>query len=240
MTAQDLINLAAKDVGALASGETLNAEEYPDCLLKLNQLIAEWDIEYLNIFCISRAAYPMTAGRTTPYQIGPSGADFVAPRPISIRAANVVTGSGGFEFGLQVIPVEQWNAIVEKSAVGDPPEVLYYDNDYPNALLYLNPWPAAEESLVLYTWEQLNQLASLSSTFDMPPGYAEALEWNLAISLAPMFGRPLDATVAAKAQAAKASIRANNVPPAPGRAQVIQAGGAAVPIPPDASNAMNR
>jgi hypothetical protein len=240
VTAQDLINLAAKDIGVLASGETLAAEEYADALAKLNSLISAWDIEYLNIFCIQENTYALTGSRTTPYLIGPSAADFVAARPISIRAANIISQTGGYTWKLNVVRVEQWAQIIEKAAVGEPPETLYYDNDYPNGKLWLNPWPQSADTLELFTWEQLTQLSSLSSTFDMPPGYSEALEWNLAVSLSPMFGRPLDQQVQAKAVAAKASIRANNAPPGPGNAQVVQATGAAVPIPPDASNAMNR
>ena len=240
-TAQNLIDLASKDAGYLASGETLNTEEYADCLIKLNQLIALWDIEYLNIFCIKAALYTLTGSRTTPYSIGGgSSPDFNAARPISIRAANIVTASGNFKFPLQILTAEQYAQITEQDAIGEPPENLFYDNDYPNALIYLNPWPSAADQLELYTWEQLGQLATIAATFDMPPGYAEALEWNLALSVAPGFGRPVTQEMATKAQSSKASIRANNVPPAPGRGQVLQAQGAAVPVPPDGSNAMNR
>lgn len=239
-TAQLIINQAMEDIGAIASGETPNPEESADCLIRLNQLIALWDTEYLNIFCTQRATYALTGSRTTPYQIGPSGSDFVTPRPIAIRAANVKTNAGGYEFGLKMVTVEEYNAIVEKTSIGEPPEVLYYDDDYPNALLYLYPWPSAADSLILSTWEQLTQMASLSATFDFPPGYQEALEWNLAVSIAPMFGRGMPPEVASKAMSSKASIRANNVPPNPGGGQMIQARGAAVPIPPDASNAMNK
>jgi len=240
MTAQDLINLAVKHIGALASGETLNPEEYTDALAELNSLIASWDVEYLNIFCMAKATYSLVGSRTTPYTIGAGASDFNTSRPISIRSANVVTASGSFTIPLKVITTEQYAQILEQDNIGEPPEFLYYDNDYPVAKLYLNPWPAAADTLELYTWEQLGQLASLGTTFDMPPGYQHALEWNLAVALAPMFGRPVDQATMLKATTSKASIRANNTPPGPGRAEVIQAQGAAVPVPPDAQNTITR
>ena len=133
MQAQDLINLAAFDARVLAAGDSLEPAESADCLTKLNQLISLWDTEYLNIFCVQEAVYAVTGSRASPYApyaIGQgAGADFVAPRPVSIRAANII--SSGFTFALEILTVAQWARIIEKSVVGDPPEGLYYDGTIP-------------------------------------------------------------------------------------------------------------
>jgi hypothetical protein len=54
--------------------------------------------------------------------------------------------------------------------------------------LHLNPVPSAADTLVLYTWQQLSRFAATSDTFDLPPGYARAIRYNLALELAPEYG----------------------------------------------------
>jgi hypothetical protein len=67
--------------------------------------------------------------------------------------------------------------------------------------------------VALYPWQPLAQFADLTTTVSFPPGYAEALRFNLAVRLAPEYGRPTPPEVAAIARTSKAKIKIPNIEP---------------------------
>jgi hypothetical protein len=68
----DIISRALKDVGALASGETPNANDVQDCFDMLNDLVDQWSNEDMMVFYKNEIIFPLTAGQTQ-YTIGPGG-----------------------------------------------------------------------------------------------------------------------------------------------------------------------
>ncbi len=238
MDAQAFINSVLLELGVLSQGESPNASESAAALVKLNQILGSWDAIRLNCFAINRSTYPLTSG-TASYTIG-SGATFNANRPMGIRSANILSASGGYRFPLEIVPPERWSQIVEPSQQANIPRVMYYDNAYPQARIWVHPIPNTTPTLELFTWEQLTQIASLATTIDLPPGYELALRYILAIELASSYGRPIVEPLATNGANALAAIRAVNLPPYPGAAQEVQAQGGAQPIPPDAANVIPR
>jgi hypothetical protein len=90
----------------------------------------------------------------------------------------------------------------------------------------VQPLPNGTPTIELYTWEPMQQFSSISTTFSVPPAYTRALEFNLALDMASMFGRQVDpVTLAGIAAQAKAAMKGLNLPPSPGLAQ--EAGAAA-------------
>lgn len=221
--AQDIINGALRHLGVLSQGETPSPDESNDSLTALNNLVNSWSIERLAIYAIARAAYNLVGG-TSPYTIGTAGgANFNAARPVSIRAANVISATGGFYFALELITAEEFAAIPERTAQAKIPTKLYYDNDYPLGKLYLWPIPSDASQLELFTWEPITSFATLADTFDLPPGYQRAIEYNLALDLAPQFGKPLTPDLVNLASQAKTSLQQLNLPPTAGQAEEIAA-----------------
>ena len=92
------------------------------------------------------------------------------------------------------------------------PAKLYNDANAPLATVALYPYPTENVSLELYSWQALAQFADLVTPVALPDGYEEAVIYNLAVRLAPEYGRALDATVAALAIQSKAAIEALNAP----------------------------
>jgi hypothetical protein len=227
--AQDIITYSLQDLGELAPGETASTDDLNTGLVKLNQILASWSIQRLNIYAILRQEWNLSNG-TQQYTIGAGGA-FNGPRPVSIRQATFVTQSSGLRFPIQILTAEQWGSILEQGAAGPIVRKLYYDDNYPLATIYVTPAPNAGGNLELYTWEQITQLASLTTTFDMPPGYELALRYNLALALAPGYGRPIDPLLKDDADRALAALRGLNAPPHQGEAQEVQSEGAAAPVP---------
>jgi hypothetical protein len=236
-TFQDVITEALKDLGELAPGETPSADDLSDGLVALNELIARWDVIRLNIFCIQRASQNVSAG-TGSYTIG-LGGTFNVNRPTAIKAASYLT-SGGFQLPIKLISAEEFRTIIDANRQGKFAEVLWYDGNYPLGTINIWPVPANNgDSLILFTWEQLTQGASLATTFDMPPGYQSALRKNLAVEIATMYGRPLDPNLDRNAAKALAALRSTNAPPFPGGGAEIQASGSDTPVPPDAAGSIS-
>ncbi len=216
MTAQDLINLSAKDLQVLASGMNLQPEEYTDALVLLNGIIDSWDAQKLRIFAIDRNAYNLANGVGS-YTLG-QGGGLTANRPIAIRAATII--DNGHYTPMKIVSAEEFASISTRGDTSITPKVLWSDDGFPMTTIYVYPLPSGTPQLELYTWEPLVQLALISTTFSMPPGYQRALQKALAVEMAPMFGRQVDPNtlLAVKAEAF-AAISALNLPPSPGLAQ---------------------
>jgi hypothetical protein len=157
--------------------------------------------------------FNLTGGQQM-YTLG-KGGNLNAPRPVSIKNAVAITAQG-LSLPMELVSSEDWAAIVEKTVSGTVPRKVYCDFAYPLANVYIWPVPSGSPQLSLYTWHQFDQFAALTDTFDLPPGYERAIRFNLAIEMAPEYGRPASAELAAKAQEALQSLRMLNRPPVEG------------------------
>jgi hypothetical protein len=123
------------------------------------------------------------------YQIGPTAADFVATRPQRINNANIILPTTiPTRYALELIDDDQWAAIKQQLVPSNIPQKLYNDGSFPNSNLYLWGQPSAGLQLELYTWQLLSGYVALTDIVAFPPGYEEAVLYNLAVRLAPMFG----------------------------------------------------
>ncbi len=208
MTAKDVINFSAKLSNIMASGEGLNDDEYTDCLGALNAMLAAWNTEQITVYSIVQYSHALSANTQT-YTIG-TGATFNTTRPTKIVAARVLHANG-LSVPLQIIDVAAWNSIPETALTGVSPRLLYCDYNYPSATLYLSPIPSGTPTLYLSLWEELTGFATLDDTFDLPPGYLEAVWYNLAVHLAIMFGKPISGDLRNEATARKSAIAQLNV-----------------------------
>jgi hypothetical protein len=217
MTVQALIDLASKDLGVEASGESLQPEDYTDALAKFNNLLDSWDAERLSIYAFNRTQYNLSNGVGS-YTLGSGGSLAGSTRPISIRAANIIDNSHSSP--MDIISVEEYNAIPTKTDTSITPKKLYSDNDFPLTTIYVQPLPNGTPVLELYTWEPMPQFSTIATTFTLPPAYMRALEFNLALDMASMFGRTVDpVTLAGIAAQAKKAMQDLSLPPSPGQAQ---------------------
>jgi hypothetical protein len=208
MTAQDVINFAAKEANIMASGESLNSDEYTDCLTALNAMLAAWNLEQITIYVVVNYQHALTASTGT-YTIG-TGGTLNTTRPVKIESAGVIQ-SNGLRDTLKLIGSAEWAAIGEKGTVAVRPLVLFNDNQYPLASLNIYPKPSGTPMLDLWMWEELAPYVALTDTFDLPPGYFQAVYYNLAIHLAVMFGKPISEGLKGEAVGTKAKIAAMNL-----------------------------
>jgi hypothetical protein len=107
-----------------------------------------------------------------------------------------------------------WESVCDKDAVGEPPEMLFFDRAFPLGILNIWPVPANSWTLRLSSWKMLSAISDASATIALPPGYVPYLEWNLAKWLWPTY--PTEQTkefVMMMANHMEAAVRSNNPKP---------------------------
>lgn len=211
MTGRDLLKASLRLIGAIAPGESLSATEAVDGLATLNRMIDGWSNESLMIYSKVREEFTLTANDGV-YSIGPS-ADFNTTRPISIEEATleVTSGNPDYEIPLRIIKTSaEWAAISQKDSTNTYPECIFAEGTYPNETINLYPIPSEANKLVLYSKKPISTVATIDTSISYPPGYEEALIYNLALRLAPEYGRQVTEMVMMTAIESKASIKRVN------------------------------
>jgi hypothetical protein len=215
VSAAGIIKRALRLLGAADSGEDLKTNELADGVEALNHMIDSWNTETLTIPTLVRNSFTLTAAQQA-HEIGPA-AELDAPRPQMIEPGQAfVTGQtlGTVEYPLDVYTQLQWGEISDKTTVGMP-SVLYYETKFPLGVVNLYPVNDLAYTLVLYSWQMLQQvfMDSVNGEFALQPGYTEALVKNLAVELAPEWGMTASAEVLMGAVRARGNIKRMNSKP---------------------------
>lgn len=235
-SASDLSSQALRKLGVLAQGQTASGAQGADALETLNQLVDGWRIDgKVSILAYTRNEYALTAN-TQRYTIG-AGGNFNQTRPEWIEWARVIpddtlADDEQTELPCELFTLQRWAAIVVKALTSTYPIGLYYDHAFDNATERgnIDVWPIPDNSdaaLVLYAPSPLAQFADLDTDYDFAPMYPQALVYNLALHLAPEYGREVPDSLLRFAQESKALIEVNNlsIPEARIDAALRQAGG---------------
>jgi hypothetical protein len=206
-TAATIIRRALRLLGAIAASETPSAAEQADALESLNAMLDSWRTSSLAAYALRDETLTLTGAAS--YTIGPGG-DLNTTRPVRVEAAYQRIGE--IDYPLRLASAATRAGLAAKSTTGDVADWLYYETSYPLGRLYLYPVPSTGE-LHLVTWVPLVALAAADDVA-LPPGYQDALTYSLAVRLAPEYGRPVTAEVAAVARDAMDKIgRVNFRPP---------------------------
>jgi hypothetical protein len=205
-TVQEFINSTLILIQVIDAGDTPSVTESNQAFVVLNQLLGNWSAAGVPVYRISRDQTSLSGVNS--YTIGPGGT-IPTERPLKIRTASI-TAIGGTSMPIEVIPVERWTAVRDKSRAGKFAQVLYHDGAYPIGTIYLWPTPAVGGTLEIYSIKTLTAFAALTATIDLPPGYEHALRFALAEALAPEYGSVLSPEVKAGALEAKQAIATLN------------------------------
>jgi len=220
IAALDLITSALHLINVLPSGETATAAEANDALFVLQDMIDGWQAERLMIFTIPRLVFSLKAGQQT-YNYGlnpPNPWDFNSPRPAKIERMGIIwlgNAAQPLELPLQYLTVAQWQEIPVKNIQSSLPQYVWDDDGFPFRGLNFWPIPNVGDNVAIYPWMALNSPVTLTSLVSYPPGYQQALRYNLAVMLAAEFP-PVPPEVlqiiAAIANQSKAVVKAMNTP----------------------------
>ena len=182
-TALQLVTASLRKLGAVAAGETPDADEQSDALASLNQIVESWNLKGLALYRRENASYTLTPSQQV-YTIG-SGADFDGARPITLNCAFVTRG--GIDYQLEPLTQAQWNEILQKSQESQLPEAVYYEPTFPDGTLRFWPVPLEALTVTLAINMQLGAVADINDDLAFPPGYERALVYALAVELAPEY-----------------------------------------------------
>jgi hypothetical protein len=87
------------------------------------------------------------------------------------------------------------------------------NQDWPLGQVFIWPAPAINAKVVLTLWEPLNSNLLATTIFSLPPGYARGLMLDLAMNLAPNYGKQIPGDLAATMASIKNNIVCANVEP---------------------------
>ena len=208
MTYYDLIRSSLRLIGQLGPGRGPNGSEIIDALYVLNSMLDAWSIEHLMVYTIDRGLYPLTGASS--YTIGPGG-NFNASRPVRIENAALMYPGSPYEMPARVYTQQEWELSGGPAGYQEPG--VFYDNGYPLATIYVRPPKTPATQLALYSWQALKQVTDEEASVIFPPGYADAIRYNLAVRCCPEWGKMPRPDVADMAIQSKAAIKSFNMQP---------------------------
>lgn len=184
MIALDLIKSSMRLIGALGSGEEPSSAEASDALMVLNQMLDSWNADRLTVFTITIAEFTLVVNQQV-YTYGVGG-DFNAARPARIDRISIISltnPSQPLELPLDLYTDWDWQQVPVKNIQTTLPQAVYDDGAFPLRNLSFWPIPTAVVKTRIYGWTALTSYANLTTDNNYPPGYIEALRYNLAIRL---------------------------------------------------------
>lgn len=206
-TANKIIKRALRLLQVKESSEPIAADEGQDALEVLNSLIDAWTNEDLMQHFREQHSIPFIAGQRV-YTIG-SGGDFNVSRTVSIENA-FSRDAGGSDWDIQEINLDEYSKIILKSTASTYPYYFYYRPDFPLGEINVWPLPGSNVTFFINVRTQLSQFTDINTDINFPPGYIRALEWNLAVEIAPEYGKEASPLIMRQAADAKERIKDTN------------------------------
>lgn len=214
-----LINLIFRDSGVLGVGQTLQAEDTSDAVMRLNMMLSQWKRRRWLVYHLVSYSLPMDGSLF--YTIGASG-DLDVARPNSIESAfmrqAVQSQPNQVDYPLQLIQsYEEYSAITLKNMQAGPSWRLFYDSDWPLGKLY--PWPLAGGSaggsgpfeLHIQVKSELTSVTSVGAEVDLPPEYWQAIYFTQMGQTRAAYRMPPDAYITGQAKASLETLRTANL-----------------------------
>lgn len=210
-TVSDLIKGSLRLIGAIAQGETPTSQDSADALSALNDMLDSWSNDGFLIY--NRVIENLTiVASTSSYTLG-SGGDFDTARPMRIVKALVKQSGDNTEFPIKILNSDEWSRISDKTLTSTLIQAIYYDPNFALGTINVWPVPSANGTLILYSDKPLTTYSLISETVTLPPGYKKALRFNLAMELAPEYGKAVSQDIAMQAMESKAAIMRTNTEP---------------------------
>lgn len=216
VTATGIITSALDSLGVYGVGEQVSAADIADGLRRLNAMVSSWSIQPLTIPVVAREVFPVVSNVGV-YTIG-AGADFDTIRPSRIESASLLLNSASppTEVPCGIMTEQGWQALQTKDLTSTQWTQVYYEPTYTTSnwgTVTLWPIPTtADNDLVLYFKQPLVEFVNSTTSYQVPPGYEEALVYNLAVRLAGPHGMPVPDDVRVLATQSRGHIKRANMP----------------------------
>jgi hypothetical protein len=209
----DIITSALRLAGVLADEEQPSDNIANQGLSVLNDMIDAWNAERRAIFTTRSDDFPFVLGQQA-YTLGVGG-NFNMPRPARIDSMSAILltdPANPIEVPMTMWTVDDWQNMPVKVVDGSFPLGCYDDGGFPLRTLTFWPIPTTQANSVrIYGWQSL-AAQTLTSQVAFPPGYAEAIRYNLSVRLSAEFAATASATVVMLAVSSLARIKTMNAP----------------------------
>lgn len=209
MKAVEIIRTAIEAIGVYAPGENMTAADAARGLRLLNSMMDGWSNENQASYAFLTQSLVLVNNQTR-YSIGPDiSADVNSVRPLKLVQC-YMTDELGNNYPIAIVQQYEWNEITNKEINGQIPTCVFYDPQFPIA--YLNFWPAPylPWTVSFTSYLQLQSFPNLFTDLQLPRGYVPALQYNLAIELAPFYGKAVNPVIAELASKYLANIKRTN------------------------------
>jgi hypothetical protein len=213
---KDLLRSSFRCIGSLGVGFGYSPSELVDGLFVLNAMLDSWVTDELNAYCTLTQSFEFGVVQDS-YSIGPGG-DFDTGRPVKLLDPAVylvmTNPAQPLHLPLKIINTTQFEEIALPLTASTIPQRLYYNPTYPLGTLKL--WPVVvntTDKLLLSAWQPIaGNLTDQDAVFSVPPGYLDAVRYQLAVRLAMEWDKPLKPGVEKLAIEALAKIQRLNAP----------------------------
>lgn len=187
MTGAGICKMSLVELGILEASENPEASATEYCMQKLGMMIDSWSSWQDLIWYERTDLFHLQAGQLE-YSIGPGG-DFDMPRPIKIIGAQLRIESAGpqpVDYTIMEQSPSDYNEIGIKNVQAYPRQ-YGYNPEFPLAKMKF--WPIPDQSYKVLLTSHM-PFASIDQNAEaiMPPGFLEAIVYNLAVLIAPAFG----------------------------------------------------
>ena len=175
-TAAELCASAARELGAIGLGETLDSAEQEEMITRLNSMLGVWSVE-ANLFREASATISLLAG------VGS------ATLPAEVRD---IRGASYVESATYSRPLLQWNrdeynSLPNRAQTGKP-TIFYYSRQVDGDQIYLWPVPDTDCDIELDYSRNFYFIESPEQELDLPPEWHQAALYGLASRCAGIFG----------------------------------------------------
>lgn len=145
--------------------------------------------------------------------------NFAIPRPLRITNAFTritTSGTSGLDYPIDFDTTrDKYNAIGLKGLPGSPwPIIGWYNPTFPYGNVYFYQSPQTAGELHLFTDTIFTDFTTITQAVNLPQGYARAIKKNLAVELAPEYGKGIGPTLQRQADESLKMIKSLNSNPA--------------------------
>lgn len=209
------INRALRLLNQIGAGDSATADELADGLVSLNAMLDSWRNDKLMCYAYQEETCSLTANDST-YTLGPSG-DLTTTRPVEIMSAYILVS--GNQYPVTMRDETWWARIPDQTLGGDWPSDAIYRPTMPNGTIQVWPVQSSSRTMKVVTRVVVSAFASTSTTVTLPPGWEAAIDFNLALEIAPEYEAEPSPFVVKRAAETLAGIKRANLGAQPFQAE---------------------
>lgn len=192
LTRDQLITSALKKIGALAKGQSPDAEDLADGTLALNAILAKLQTIGMPLWARNDYVFSLT-DNVAVYQIG-VGRTLNTPFPLKIQQALLTDINSETNIEMEIRAIYDYNRFSPDQSSGQPVQ-LYYQPLNGYGIITVWPTPdaaaAAQKQIQIVYQRPFEDFVSATDTPDFPKEYTQAIIYELALALAPQYGLPI-------------------------------------------------